>query len=369
MRSKILFVLHMPPPIHGAAMIGKYIHDSNLINGTFECHYINLSTAKNLDDIGKFGLRKTIIFILLIFKIIYAFIKIKPNLVYVTPSAGGKAFIKDFIIVQILKIFGGDIVVHFHNKGVLNYQKNMFYNFFYRCFFFRLKVILLANSLYDDIKKYVKTESVYICPNGIPFNSQEVKYLDENRGVPVFLFLSNLIVSKGVIVLLDACKQLKENGILFLCYVIGKETKELNKEQFEQEIKIRRLNNIVKYEGAKYGKEKEIYFQQSDIFIFPTFYHNECFPLVLLEAMSYALPCISTNEGAISEIIENGKTGFIVPKYDSFALADKMKFLIINQNERYKMGLAAQIKYKTEYTYSVFERNFINVVKNIIDTK
>ena len=31
MKPKILFIMHMPPPVHGAAMVGQYIHDSELI--------------------------------------------------------------------------------------------------------------------------------------------------------------------------------------------------------------------------------------------------------------------------------------------------------------------------------------------------
>lgn len=57
MKSTILFILHMPPPIYGASMMGKYIHDSKLINETLDCHYINLTTAKNLSDIGKVGIK------------------------------------------------------------------------------------------------------------------------------------------------------------------------------------------------------------------------------------------------------------------------------------------------------------------------
>ena len=48
----------MPPPVHGAAMMGKYIYDSKIINETFDCHYFNLTLAKNLEDIGKGGLKK-----------------------------------------------------------------------------------------------------------------------------------------------------------------------------------------------------------------------------------------------------------------------------------------------------------------------
>lgn len=63
MKPSILFILHMPPPVHGAAMMGKYIHDSKMINETFDCHYINLATAKDIKDIGKVGLKKLISFL------------------------------------------------------------------------------------------------------------------------------------------------------------------------------------------------------------------------------------------------------------------------------------------------------------------
>lgn len=58
MKPKILFIMHMPPPVHGAAMMGKYIHDSKIINEAFNCHYFNLTLARNLEDIGKGGIRK-----------------------------------------------------------------------------------------------------------------------------------------------------------------------------------------------------------------------------------------------------------------------------------------------------------------------
>ena len=37
MKPTILFILHMPPPVHGASMMGKYIHDSEVVNGAFDC--------------------------------------------------------------------------------------------------------------------------------------------------------------------------------------------------------------------------------------------------------------------------------------------------------------------------------------------
>ena len=61
-RPKILFCMHMPPPVHGAAMMGQYVHDSNLINESFECKYINIAMASNIDDIGRGGWRKAVRF-------------------------------------------------------------------------------------------------------------------------------------------------------------------------------------------------------------------------------------------------------------------------------------------------------------------
>lgn len=55
--------------------------------------------------------------------------------------------------------------------------------------------------------------------------------------------------------------------------------------------------------------------------LFPTFYHNEYFPLVLLEAMEHGLSFISTTEGGIPGIVDDGKTGFLVPKHDVAVLA------------------------------------------------
>ena len=168
MKPKILFIMHMPPPVHGAAMVGQYIHDSEIINEKYDCHYVNLTTAKNLQDIGKVGVRKLFDFFKLL-KIIRRAVKnVKPQLVYVTPNACGGAFYNDFVVVEMLKRLGCKVVVHYHNKGVATRQDRRLDNALYRRFFKGIKVILLSECLYSDVMKYVKREDVFVCPNGIP---------------------------------------------------------------------------------------------------------------------------------------------------------------------------------------------------------
>ena len=42
---KVLFIMHMPPPVHGAAMMGKYIHESRVINEAFDCRRMRIPHA------------------------------------------------------------------------------------------------------------------------------------------------------------------------------------------------------------------------------------------------------------------------------------------------------------------------------------
>lgn len=374
-KPKILFILHLPPPVHGAALMGKYIHDSKLVNETFESHYINLATAKNLTDIGKVGIKKFINFAKLLKCIRKEIKRLKPQLVYVTPNACGGAFYKDFIVVEMLKHMGCKVVVHYHNKGVSTRQDNKFDDCLYKKFFEGIKVILLADNLYSDIHKYVKREDVIICNNGIPDVTADIhNIIEKHLSKPLkMLYLSNMMEEKGVWVLLEACKILKERGLDFICYFVGG-WKDITEDTFYERTFASGLTvstpNHINNEatiialGPKYGNDKANCFNQSDVFVFPTFYHNECFPLVLLEAMQYGLACISTNEAGIPDIIDNEKTGLIVRKKDSLALADSIERLINNRGLCMQMGQSGHKKYEEKFTLDAFEKSICRILED-----
>ena len=280
--------------------------------------------------------------------------------ILLAPNAGGKAFFKDFIVVQMLKSMGCKIIAHYHNKGVSAYQSKWIYNFLYKRFFSNLKVILLAENLYKDIAKYVKREDVYICPNGIPSSCKEEMEARRNNVIPHLLFLSNLLISKGVIVLLDALKILKEKEYTFVCQFIGGETAEINAVQFFEEVNKRELSDLVTYVGRKVREEKEAFFRQADIFVFPTYY--ETFGLVNLEAMEYKLPVISTNEGGIPDIVKDGENGLICEKQNPVSLADCIAKLLDDEELRVKMGSAGHEKFCREFTLDKFENRMRDIL-------
>jgi glycosyltransferase involved in cell wall biosynthesis len=364
--KKILFILHVPPPVHGSSMVGQSIKKSKLINESFECDFINLLVSRSINDTGKWGLMKVVRFIGIWLSLMVHIIKKKPELCYLALSTTGLSFYKDVLLIFWLKVFGVKRVYHLHNKGISGRQTNKMLRFLYQFVFDGADVILLSDYLYKDVETFVPLSKVHICPNGIEdlfINSTAPQAQDGN--LAKILFLSNLIESKGVTVLLDACAILQKKGINFECNFVGAEG-DISAVQFDEKVKQHGMEGQVHYLGRKFGQDKQAVLAASDIFSFPTYYSNECFPLVLLEAMSAGIAVVSTFEGGIPDIIEDGITGFLVPQRDAEIMAEKLEVLVMQPALRQQMGSAGRQKFESEFTLDMFEHNLQTILQQLI---
>jgi glycosyltransferase involved in cell wall biosynthesis len=174
-----------------------------------------------------------------------------------------------------------------------------------------------------------------------------------------------MMEEKGVYDLLEACSILKQRNHHFTCHFVG-QWSDISEDMFNMKVKELNLESYVHAFGGQYGKDKEKFFTKADIFIFPTYYHNEAFSLVNLEAMQYGLPVISTREGGIPDVVEDGVTGYLVNKMDPQDLADKIEILIQQPSLRQKMGMAGMRKYQNNYTLQIWEENLNNILNQII---
>lgn len=367
--------MHMPPPVHGAAMMGSYIHDSELIRNSFDCHFVNMATAENLEDIGGFSLKKLRVIVRKYREMVQAARSFRPDVIYVTPNASGPSFYKDFICVQLLKRYCSKLVLHFHNKGVSDNQDGFINDMLYRRLFSGSKVILISRKLYPDVCRYVEDKDVLYCPNAIRQSLTEIPTRTSENDRIHLLFLSNLIVSKGVVVLLDALKELKDRGLDFVCDFVGGETAEIDRTGFDRLVADRSLEGYAIYHGRRYGDEKAEFFRKADIFVFPTYYSKETFGLVNLEAMEYGIPVISSDEGGVGDVVIDGETGYLLPHHpgevpvDRHELAEAIMKLAEDPQLRRRMGSAGNELFRSRYVLPMFEQRIKDILNEVLTSE
>ena len=120
------------------------------------------------------------------------------------------------------------------------------------------------------------------------------------------------------------------------------------------------VSKSVDFHGNTVGKEKEQILLDTSVFV--TTSHYESFGLVLLEAMSYGIPCVSFDSAKGSlDIIDDGKDGYIIKNRDLDKMADKIvEILNTPQDELSKNAIAkAQM-----YSYESVKKQWLDAFKN-----
>lgn len=170
-RKKVLFIVPLPPPVHGSSMVCDQIRQSEKINATFDCRYVNLSTSRGNDEVAGFSplllLKKGVRFMGSFLQTFWLLLTFRPQKCYVAIACRGVGFLKDAPFVLLPKMFGCKIILHQHNKGMAAYVNKPVYRWLLPLVYRNATVILLSWLLYDDVSAVVKREQVRICPNGI----------------------------------------------------------------------------------------------------------------------------------------------------------------------------------------------------------
>jgi glycosyltransferase involved in cell wall biosynthesis len=78
--------------------------------------------------------------------------------------------------------------------------------------------------------------------------------------------------------------------------------------------------------------------------------YTESFPNAILEAMAMGKPVVATNVGGIPEVVEEDRTGFLVPARDPKAIAERVLSLCRDSARRLQMGRAARAHVENNFT-------------------
>ena len=151
---------------------------------------------------------------------------------------------------------------------------------------------------------------------------------------PIFLYVGRITARKGIKTLLEACAILKSQGYVdYSLLIVGKGDQ---REELEAFIKERDFEEQVIWAGwVEYGNLGS-YFQQADVFVFPTF--EDVWGMVVPEAMVFGKPVLCSNGAASCELIVSGENGYIFEPSSAKELADKMQIFIDNPDLIESMG-------------------------------
>jgi colanic acid/amylovoran biosynthesis glycosyltransferase len=90
-------------------------------------------------------------------------------------------------------------------------------------------------------------------------------------------------------------------------------------------------------------------------------------PVAILEASAAGLPVIATVHGGIPDIIEDGKTGFLVSEHDVDAMTDKMILLLKNKDLAIEMGKKGKERIEKYFRLEKHIENLDNLLADLIN--
>jgi glycosyltransferase involved in cell wall biosynthesis len=300
-----------------------------------------------------------------LYKLIQLFKKEKPDVVHThTPKAGllGMLAAKITNVPVRLHTVGGMPLMGVTGKKlkILQFTEKLTYKYAHKIYpnSVGLKDFIIQNKFttLDKIKVLGNGSS-----NGIdikyfkkdyPNAEVEIKALKLELGILecdfVFLFLGRLAKEKGIKELVDAFTRLNTSrpGIkLLLVGVLEKDNGPIDDET----LKKIEVSEAIIFPGRTDNVRS--FFGMADCFVLPTY--REGFPNALLQAGAMSLPSIATNINGCNEIIDDTKSGFLIPVRDEIALFDKMKFLFENPEVRTSYAISIRSNIEVKFKQSI----------------
>ncbi len=262
-------------------------------------------------------------------------------------------FMSGLVASSIKKRTGIPYVVTFHALGLvrLAHQKEMD-KFPVERFDIEKMIVKDADAVIaecpqdkDDLINYYKADEskITIAPCG--FNPNEFSVIDKklartklglSHSEIILLQLGRMVPRKGVETVIRSISKINPAIKNVRLVIVGGESDEPD-ETITPEIgrlkKIAEEENVsahVTFTGRRRRNMLKYFYAAADVFITTPWY--EPFGITPLEAMACGTPVIGSNVGGIKYSVQHGKTGFLVPPKDPFALAEKIESLVLNDS-------------------------------------
>ena len=158
------------------------------------------------------------------------------------------------------------------------------------------------------------------------------------------LCVGRLSPAKGQILLVQACAQMRDRGLNFSLTLVGDGP---DRGRIEKAIVHLQLGSHICLTGSLNQEAVKAHFARADVFVLPSL--AEGIPVVLMEAMSSGVPCVSTPVNGIPELIEHDCTGLLATPGDVDSLTRQLTRLIQQPQLRQSLAHAAHDKVLADF--------------------
>jgi len=243
----------------------------------------------------------------------------------------------------------------------------------------RVKRVIALNDLAKESFNYrgkVKAENIVVVHNGVDtdfFNPDiEIEGTVKRyrlEGKLTVLFVGRLAKIKGLEYLIKAAditvNEFRYRDTLFV--LVGSPTflavdESITMEEMLSLTQRYQLEKNILFTGSLPSEEVRMLYAAADIFVLPSLGEGD--PLVTLEAMASGKPVIATTVGGIPRQIRDGWNGFLIDPADERQLAEKIKYLIDNSDERERMGLNARRYAEEEFDWRKVAERLLRVYES-----
>ena len=196
-------------------------------------------------------------------------------------------------------------------------------------------IFLNPDDQHDLMHIYgLKAPEVHVL-GGIGLNLKDYEYTEAQINPVKFIFIGRLLKEKGVFELINAMRKVKLKYPHAYFTVLGEIDHQnmgaLKQEQLDQFVG----EKLFEYPG--HVTNVQDWLTDASVFVLPSY--REGVPRSTQEAMAIGRPIITTDVPGCRETVVDGVNGFLVPKWDAEALANKMCYFIENPNRINEMGL------------------------------
>lgn len=212
-------------------------------------------------------------------------------------------------------------------------------------------ITCVSRDAYESLQEFLTPKKkAEIIPNGIPVGIPETRFMRKKNQI---LFAGRLSPEKGIDILLNAVRSIKDINVL----IAGSGPEHKKYARVPQTGPIRFLGDLD-------NREIQKLMWQSSMFVMPSRY--EGMPMALLEAMACSCPVIATAVGGVPEVIEDHKSGLLVPPEDPDALARAIEKLLADAQLRELLAKNAYKIVAKHYSFGRTSKSFLQLYKRIL---